>query len=57
MSMSTSIVLVCAILCSLALGVLVAYGICLVMFRAFRSHSLQRSALRQVTLSTGGIRD
>jgi len=56
-AISTSIVLVCAILCSLALGVLVAYGICLLMFRTFRSHSLQRSAPRQVTLSAGVIRE
>jgi uncharacterized protein (DUF2062 family) len=37
--------LVCAVLASLAFGVLVAYGICQMMFRVFREHSI--SAARQ----------
>ncbi len=37
----TSIVLVCAVLASLAVGVLVAYGICIGMFRLFRMHARQ----------------
>jgi hypothetical protein len=34
----SSLMMVCAVLASLALGVLVAYGICQVMFRVFRVH-------------------
>ena len=30
----------CAVLASLAFGVLVAYGICQLMFRVFRVHSI-----------------
>lgn len=37
--------LVCAVLVSLALGVLVAYGLCQLMFRVFHMHSV--SAARQ----------
>jgi hypothetical protein len=32
--------LVCAVFASLALGVLVSYGICQSMFRVFRVHSM-----------------
>jgi uncharacterized protein (DUF2062 family) len=39
--LALSIALVCAVLASLALGVLVAYGICLSMFHLFRIHSRQ----------------
>ncbi|WP_158824058.1 hypothetical protein [Granulicella sp. S156] len=35
-----SLMLVCAVLASLALGVLLAYGICQVMFRVFRVHAV-----------------
>jgi hypothetical protein len=38
---STSIVLVCAVLASLAAGVLVAYGVCHGMFALFRIHARQ----------------
>jgi len=37
--------MVCAVMASLALGVLVAYGICMAMFRAFRVHA--ESAARE----------
>jgi len=37
--------LICAVLVSLALGVLAAYGICQLMFRVSRMHSI--SAARQ----------
>jgi uncharacterized protein (DUF2062 family) len=40
----TSIVLVCAVLASLAVGVLVAYGVCIAMFRAFQMHVKQVAA-------------
>ena len=49
--MNSSLLLVCAVLASLAFGVLLAYGLCLAMFRVFRVHSrqvLQRRALRPV---------
>jgi predicted phage tail protein len=37
----TSIVLICAVLASLAIGVLVAYGVCIAMFGVFRMHARQ----------------
>ena len=43
--MSASLMLICAVMVSLALGVLVAYGLCQLMFRVFRVHSI--SAARQ----------
>jgi hypothetical protein len=42
----TSVVLISAVLASLASGVLVAYGICVAMFKAFRIHARQVAALR-----------
>jgi uncharacterized protein (DUF2062 family) len=39
-----SIVLVCAVLASLAVGVLVAYGICMAMFEVFQMHVRQLAA-------------
>ncbi len=57
MNVGTSIVLICATLCSLAAGLLIAYGVCLTLFRVFRFHALQRSMLRQVTLPAGAVRD
>ena len=46
----TSIMLVCAVLASLAVGVLVAYGVCIAMFSAFHMHARQvaGNAARQV---------
>jgi uncharacterized protein (DUF2062 family) len=43
----TSIVLVCAVLASLAVGVLVAYGVCMTMFRVFQMHVQQVAAERR----------
>ena len=40
--------LVCAVLMSLAVGVLVAYGVCLAMFEMFRMHARQVQAKRTV---------
>jgi len=37
----TTVVLICAVLASLAGGVLLAYGICDAMFHLFRIHSIQ----------------
>jgi hypothetical protein len=36
-----SIVLICAVLASMAAGVLIAYGVCLGMFRVFQMHAAQ----------------
>jgi hypothetical protein len=48
---NSSIVLVSAVLASLAVGVLVAYGVCIAMFSAFQMHARQiaGNAARQVT--------
>ncbi len=43
----TSIVLVCAVLASLAVGVLVAYGVCMAMFGVFQMHVRQVVAERR----------
>lgn len=43
--MISSLMMVCAVMASLAFGVLVAYGICQVMFQAFRMHA--ESAARE----------
>ncbi len=42
----TSIMLVCAVLMSLAVGVLVAYWVCLAMFQVFQIHVKQVQARR-----------
>jgi hypothetical protein len=48
-----TLMLVCAVAASLALGVLVAYGICQVMFRIFRVHSI---AVAKERVSVGSVR-
>jgi predicted phage tail protein len=47
---TSSIVLVCAVLASLAVGVLVAYGVCMAMFGVFQMH------VRQVAAGDGSRR-
>jgi hypothetical protein len=49
-----SIALICAVLASLAVGVLVAYGVCIAMFGVFRIHARQvaESSARRVVAST-----
>lgn len=42
---NSSIVLISAVLASLASGVLVAYGICMAMFGVFRIHARQVAAV------------
>ena len=42
----TTVVLLCAVLASLAGGVLLAYGICTAMFHIFRIHSIQAAQQR-----------
>ena len=46
--MNTSILLLCAVAASLALGVLLAYWVCLAMFQIFRVHSRQVRERREV---------
>jgi hypothetical protein len=41
-----TLMLVCAVFASLALGVLVAYGICQGMFRLFRMHAISAAKSR-----------
>jgi ABC-type glycerol-3-phosphate transport system permease component len=43
-AVNSSIVLISAVLASLATGVLTAYGICMTMFRLFRIHARQVAA-------------
>jgi hypothetical protein len=43
---TTSIVMVCAVLASLAAGVLLAYGLCATMFGVFRMHAEQVRATK-----------
>ena len=51
MSVGVMILLACAVLASLTAGVLVAYGICILMFKAFRIHAMQVAETRR-TVST-----
>ncbi|RXH55637.1 hypothetical protein [Granulicella sibirica] len=45
--MGVTILLACAVLASLTAGVLVAYGICILMFKAFRIHAMQVAETRR----------
>jgi uncharacterized protein (DUF2062 family) len=45
----STLMVVCAVLASLAFGVLMAYGICQLLFRVFRLHA--ESAARQRSLA------
>jgi hypothetical protein len=49
-----SIALICAVLASLAVGVLLAYWVCMAMFGVFRMHVRQvaQSSARRVVAST-----
>lgn len=51
--MSDSIVLVSAVLASLAAGVLLAYGVCLGMFRVFQMGVLPAEAKSERLVSSG----
>jgi len=37
----TSFMVVCAVLASLAIGILIAHGVCVAMFAMFRNHQRQ----------------
>jgi uncharacterized protein (DUF2062 family) len=45
-SLITSIMLVCAVLASLAVGVLIAHWVCVAMFAMFRTHQRQVASAR-----------
>jgi len=48
----SSLMMICAVLASLALGVLVAYGVCQVIFRMFRVPSEQATRERVESAAT-----
>lgn len=50
--MILSILLLCAVAASLAIGVLLAYGICLAMFHLFSIHATQVAARRLQPVAT-----
>ena len=50
----TTVVLLCVVFSALAGGVLLAYGLCLAMFRIFRIHSLQVAQQRSVRQGEAG---
>jgi hypothetical protein len=51
--LSDFVMLVCAVLASLAAGVLAAYGVCVGMFGLFRMHALQAAVKAPVRVSSG----
>ena len=51
--MISSLMLICAVGASLAFGVLVAYGVCQVMFRVFRVHAM---AVAKERVASSGVR-
>jgi hypothetical protein len=58
MFVNSSIVLISAVLASLAVGVLLAYGVCMAMFGVFRMHARQVAAgsARRVATQTQVVR-
>lgn len=48
-----TVMLMCAVFASLALGVLVAYGVCQTMFRLFRVHAVSAARHRSAAASQG----
>lgn len=50
--MTDLLMLVCAVLASLAAGVLAAYGVCLGMFGLFRMHARQAAVKSVVRVSS-----
>ena len=49
-----TVMLICAVLASLALGVLIAYAICHTMFRIFRVQSIQAAKRRNEAAAVAG---
>ena len=52
----TTLLLTCAILTSLALGVLLAYGVCLGLFRLFHAHAVS-VAQRRAPAATATVQN
>ena len=52
-----TLLLVGAVLASLALGVLVAYGICQAMFRIFRIHAISAAKVRGQVAGVSVVRE
>jgi hypothetical protein len=52
-----TLLLVGAVLASLALGVLVAYGICQTMFRIFRIHAISAAKVRGQVAGVSVVRE
>ena len=52
--MSDFVMLVCAVLASLAMGVLVAYGVCVGMFGLFRMRQAAPARVGSAAVETGG---
>ena len=46
-----SLALICGVVASLALGVLVAYSLCVGMFTMFRMHAQRAAATRQASVA------
>lgn len=44
----SSLLLVCAVVASLAVGVFAAQGLCVVMFKVFKMHAMQVAASRRI---------
>jgi hypothetical protein len=55
--MAMWIVLICAVMASLASGVLLAYGVCLAMFRFVRMHSISLAGTDAAAASTSAARE
>ena len=51
----SSVLLVCAVVASLAVGVFVAQGLCLLMFQIFRMHVKQVAATRVAKSAMVGL--
>ncbi len=51
-----TLMLICAVLASLALGVLVAYGLCHTMFRIFRVHAENAARSRSAGQTLRAVR-
>jgi hypothetical protein len=49
---SDTLTLVCAVLASMAFGVLLAYGVCQAVFALFRMHALRSPASSPVRVSS-----
>ena len=53
--MSDSVMLVCAVLASLAAGVLVAYSVCLAIFAVFRMRTLEAAKQSPIVVTSSVV--